>query len=157
MTTAVGIQQEATLGLWVETIKRWALHFLCFVLPLASFVFLLSAPHAWFASLPWLLVVIASIALDMRSPREQRQPRAAMPGWPFDGVLYALFVLQIANVALLVRLVALHGFFTTDTLVGLLLVGINSGYSGDGGEIITGCTQVCTSYANLRRSSGKGR
>jgi alkane 1-monooxygenase len=53
-----------------------------------------------------------------------------MPGWPFDGVLYVLAVLQLVNVALLVRMVALHGFFATDTLVGWLLVGINSGYSG---------------------------
>ncbi len=53
-----------------------------------------------------------------------------MPGWPFNGVLYVLFALQLANVALLVRMVALYGFFTTDTLVGWLMVGINSGYSG---------------------------
>ncbi len=114
----------------VATAKIWALHLLCFVLPVASFLFLLSAPHAWYGSLPWLLVLIGSIVLDMRSPREDRQPLAAMPGWPFDGVLYALFFLQMANVALLVRMVAVHGFFTTDTLVGFLLVGVNSGYSG---------------------------
>ena len=114
----------------LETMRILSLHFLCFVLPVASFVFLLTAPHVWYASLPWLLVVIGSIAIDMQSPREHRQPRATLPGWPFDGVLYALFFLQLANVALLVRMVALNGFFTTDTLVGFLLVGINSGYSG---------------------------
>lgn len=114
----------------LETARVWALHLLCFVLPLACLGFLLTAPHAWYASLPWLLVVVGSIAIDMRSPREQRQPAATMPGWPFDGVLYVLFALQLVNVALLVRMVALHGFFATDTLVGLLLVGINSGYSG---------------------------
>ena len=113
-----------------ETARIWALHLLCFVLPVASFVFLLTAPHPWWASLPWLAIVIGSIVVDMRSPRERRQPAATMPGWPFDGVLYALFALQLANVALLVRMVALHGFFATDTFVGLLLVGINSGYSG---------------------------
>jgi alkane 1-monooxygenase len=113
-----------------ETMRVWALHLLCFVLPVASLVFLLTAPHAWYAALPWLLVLIGSIVLDMRSPREQRQPAATMPGWPFDGVLYLLFALQIANVALLVRMVAVHGFFATDTVVGFLLVGINSGYSG---------------------------
>jgi alkane 1-monooxygenase len=117
-------------GRWFATIKIWSLHLLCFVLPIASFVFLLTAPHAWYGALPWLLVIIGSIAIDMQSPRERRQPLAAMPGWPFNGVLYALFALQLVNVALLVRMVALHGFFTTDTLVGFLLVGINSGYSG---------------------------
>jgi alkane 1-monooxygenase len=131
MMSATAVVEEAVpAGCRVETLKIWTLHLLCLVLPVASFVFLLSAPHPWFASLPWLLVIIGSIGLDIRSPRERRQPLATMPGWPFDGVLYALFALQIANVALLVRMVALHGFFTTDTLVGLLLVGINSGYSG---------------------------
>lgn len=113
-----------------ETARVWVLHLLCFVLPIASLVFLLTAPHPWYASLPWLLVVVGSIVLDMRSPSERRQPAATMPGWPFDAVLYVLFALQLVNVALLVRMVALHGFFAADTLVGLLLVGINSGYSG---------------------------
>lgn len=112
------------------TARVWALHLLCFVLPVTSLLFLLSAPHPWWASLPWLLVVIASIVIDMRSPGERRQPAATMPGWPFDTVLYLLFALQIVTVGLLVRMVALHGVFATDTLVGLLLVGINSGYSG---------------------------
>ena len=120
---------EPTANL-LATARVWSLHLLCFVLPVASFVFLLTAPHVWYASLPWLLVVIGSIAIDMQSPREHRQPLATMPGWPFNGVLYLLFALQIADVALLVRMVAINGFFTTDTLVGFLLVGINSGYSG---------------------------
>jgi alkane 1-monooxygenase len=130
MSTAVNVQEAAPVAGIVDTARVWALHLLCFVLPVASFVFLLTAPHAWFAALPWLLIVIGSIAADMRSPRERRQPLATLPGWPFDGVLYALFALQLLNVALLVRLVALHGFFTADTLVGFVLVGINSGYSG---------------------------
>jgi len=114
----------------VDTARVWALHLLCFVLPVASCAFLLTGRHSWYASLPWLLVLIGSIALDMRSPREHRQPLVTIPGWPFDGILYALFALQLANVALLVRMVGVHGFFTTDTLVGFLLVGVNSGYSG---------------------------
>ena len=114
----------------LATLRVWSLHLLCFVLPIASFVFLLTAPHGWYGALPWLLVVIGSIVVDMQSPRARRQPAATMPGWPFDGVLYVLLALQLANVALLVRMVALHGFFATDTLVGLVLVGINSGYSG---------------------------
>jgi len=123
--------REATPGAGVvETMRVWALHLLCFALPVASFVFLLTAPHAWYGALPWLVVIVGSIAADMRSPRERRQPLATMPGWPFNGVLYVLAALQLANVALIVRMVALHGFFATETFVGLLLVGINSGYSG---------------------------
>src|SRR5215203_6158162 len=103
--------ENAPVAGMLETMRILALHFLCFVLPVASLVFLLTAPHVWFASLPWLLVLIGSIVIDMQSPREQRQPLATLPGWPFDSVLYALFILQLANVALLVRMVALHGFF----------------------------------------------
>jgi alkane 1-monooxygenase len=130
MNVTADARDTAPIADILGTARVWALHLLCFVLPVASFGFLLSAPHPWFTSLPWLLVIVGSIAIDMRSPREERQPLATMPGWPFDGVLYALFALQITNVALLVRMVALDGFFTTDALVGWLLVGINSGYSG---------------------------
>ncbi len=113
-----------------ETVRIWGLHLLCFVLPLTSFLFLATAPHPWYAALPWLLVIIVSIVADVRSGSERREPAATMPGWPFDGVIYALAALQLLNVILLVRMVALHGFIATDTLVGWLLVGINSGYSG---------------------------
>ncbi len=130
MSVAVEVSESNSSAGLLDTLRVWALHQLCFVLPIASFVFLVSAPHAWFGSLPWLLVLLGSIVADMRSPGEHRQPATTLPGWPFDGVLYALFALQLANVALLVGMVAEHGFFTTDTFVGLALVGINSGYSG---------------------------
>jgi alkane 1-monooxygenase len=117
-----------TIG--VEAARVWGLHLLCFVLPLTCVAFLTSAPHPWYLSLPWLLVVVGSVWVDMRSPDERRQPEATMPGWPFDWVLYALAALQVLSVALAVRMAALHGFWRTDTLVAFLLVGINSGYSG---------------------------
>jgi alkane 1-monooxygenase len=65
----------------------------------------------------------------MHAGPERRQPAAAMPSWPFDAVLYALAAMQVASVALLVRTVAVDGFWRIDTLVGLLIVGVNSGYS----------------------------
>jgi alkane 1-monooxygenase len=108
----------------------WALHLLCFVLPVSCTLFLASAPHPWFGAVPWLLVIAVSIVLDMRSPSERRQPLATLPGWPFDGVLYALAALQLVNVALLVRVAAVEGFSSADALVGLVLVGVSSGYSG---------------------------
>lgn len=114
----------------LETARIWALHLLCFVLPLTCLAFLLTAPHPWWRSLPWLLVIVGSVIADMHGTDELRQPVAAMPGWPFDAVLHALAALQLVNVALLVRMVALHGFAATDTFVGLVLVGVNSGYSG---------------------------
>jgi alkane 1-monooxygenase len=114
----------------LETARVWALHLLCFVLPVTSLLFLTTAPHPWYRAPLWLLVIAASIWVDMRSSGERRQPAATMPGWPFDAVLYVLAALQIASVALLVRMVAAHGLWRADALVGVLLVGINSGYSG---------------------------
>jgi alkane 1-monooxygenase len=114
----------------LETARIWALHLLCFVLPLSCLAFLATAPHPWWASLPWLGVVVLSVVADVRSRGERRQPARTLPGWPFDGVLYALFVLQIVNVLGLVYVVATHGFWRMDTLVGWQLVGISSGYSG---------------------------
>ena len=65
----------------------------------------------------------------MWSPSERRQPDAALPGWPFDAVLFVLVGMQLVILTLWVTHVARHGFWRADTLVGLVLVGVNSGYS----------------------------
>lgn len=114
----------------LETARVWTLHLLCFVLPLTCLAYLLSAPHGRLQAWPWFLVVVGSVIADMRSPSELRQPAADMSQGPFDAVLYLLVALHLLNVALLVRMVALHGFWSANTLVGLLLVGIDSGYCG---------------------------
>jgi len=103
---------------------------LCFVLPVTCLGFFATAPHGAAGAIPWLLVLIASVAADVWSPGEHRQPAPALPGWPFDSVLYALAAMQLAIVGLWVHMVATHGFWHVDTLAGLLLVGVNSGYSG---------------------------
>jgi alkane 1-monooxygenase len=113
----------------LETFRIWCLHLLCFVLPVSCLAFGWTAPHEWWTSVPFLGVVVGSIVLDMRASGERRQPAADLPGWPFDAVLYALVATQLASVALYVGMVAEHGFWRVDTFVGLLLVGINSGYS----------------------------
>jgi alkane 1-monooxygenase len=100
------------------------------VVPVASLLFLATAPHGAAGALPWLLVLIGSVAADAWSPGERRQPAPTLPGWPFDSVLYALAAIHLAVVALWVHMVATHGFWRIDTLVGFLLVGVNSGYSG---------------------------
>ena len=110
--------------------RVWALHLLCFVFPVTCVLFLVTAPHPWHLSLAWLSVVALSILADVHGPREHRQPAPTLPGWPFDSVLYVLAFLQVANLALFVRVVALHGFWTMDTFVGFVLIGITSGYSG---------------------------
>ncbi|HVP30197.1 MAG TPA: alkane 1-monooxygenase [Myxococcota bacterium] len=114
----------------LAVVAIWGKHLLAFVLPASSLAFLLSAPHRWYFALPWLLVILVSLAIDKLASGELRQPAKDLPDWPFDAVLYVLVVLQLATVGLLVRMVALQGLFSMDSLVGLLLVGVNSGYSG---------------------------
>lgn len=113
----------------LETLRVWSLHLLCFVLPVTCFVFVATAPHPWWAALPFVSVLVGSVWLDTRAGAEHRQPAPRMPAWPFDAVLYVLAALHFVNVALLVHLVAAHGFWRIDTLVGVLLVGVSSGYS----------------------------
>ena len=106
-----------------------ALHLLSFVLPVTTFAFVATGPHArgvgW-----WLLPLGLSIAADLFGPAERRQPASALPGRPFDALLYALAALQIVNVVLAARLIGLTGFLDWQTLVAVVLVGTNSGYSG---------------------------
>ncbi len=128
MSAAAPARPDAVPG--HEVVRIWSLHLLCFALPLTTLAFLLTAPHPWFFSLPWLAVVVGSVLLDNRSSAETRQPAEALPGWPFDAVLYVLFALQLVNVALGVWMVAEHGFWRIDTFVAWQLIGINSGYSG---------------------------
>ena len=113
-----------------ETARLVALHSLCFVLPVTTLGFLLSAPHSSLVALAWLLVVVASLFVDGRGAAEQRQPAPSLPGWPFDSVLLALFAFQILNLGLLVRMAATQDFWRLDSLVAFLLMGITSGYSG---------------------------
>lgn len=112
------------------TIRVWSLHLLCFVQPVTCALLLATAPHSREAALLWLLPLAVSIAADMRSPGERRQPAPTLPAWPFDAVLHVLVALQLANVALLATVVARDGFWRVDSLVGVVLVGVSSGYSG---------------------------
>ena len=113
-----------------ETARVFGAHLLCFVLPLTTLGFWLTAPHAWYVSLLWFAPVIASVMVDNRASPERRQPAPTLAAWPFDTVLYALVALQLLNLGLCVTVTAAQGFFTMDTLIGWQLMGITSGYSG---------------------------
>src|SRR5262249_15517151 len=67
-------------GLAIETARIWALHLLCFVLPITSLLFGVTAPHPWYGAWPWLGVVVASVVADGWSAGERRQPAAMLPG-----------------------------------------------------------------------------
>jgi alkane 1-monooxygenase len=113
-----------------EVATVWAAHLLCFVLPLACLAFLLTGPWSGWSAAAWLLVLVGSVVIDMKSPAEHRQPAPTLPGWPFDWVLWVLSGLHFLILGLLVWRVSVHGFWTLDTFVGLTLIGVNAGYSG---------------------------
>jgi alkane 1-monooxygenase len=114
----------------LETARIWVLHGLCFVVPLSTLAYLLTAPHSAWGALPWLGVIAGSVYADVHSGAERRQPARRLARWPFDTVLYVLVAIQLVNVGLAVWLVSAHGFWRVDTLVMLLLVNVSSGYSG---------------------------
>jgi len=114
----------------LETLRIWSLHLLCFVVPLATLAFVLTAPHSARGALPWLGVIAASVFADVHSRAEHRQPAKRLARWPFDAVLYLLVAIQLANVGLAVWSVSQHGFWRVDTLVLWMLVNLSSGYSG---------------------------
>lgn len=124
---APSVPQQASA---LETARIFARHLLCFVLPMTTLAFLLTAPHPWYLSLPWLVVVVGSVVADKRSRPERRQPAERLAGRPFDVILYTLVSMQFVILALALHAVWAYGFWRTDTLVAWLLVGINSGYSG---------------------------
>src|SRR5262245_28717400 len=113
----------------LATARLWARHLLCFVLPVTTFAYLATAPHPGPRAFPWLLVIVGSILADVRSGPERGAPPATLAGWPFDGVLYVLAGLQVANIALLLHVIARAGAWGAEPFVATLLVGVNSGYS----------------------------
>jgi alkane 1-monooxygenase len=129
MSAAAASPAEAPLAS-ATTLRIFALHLLCFVLPLSTLAFALTAPHPWWAALAFVLVLVASVMIDNRAGAETRQPHPRLPGWPFDSVLYALFALHLVNLWLVLQMVATHGFWRVDTLVGWQLLGVSAGYSG---------------------------
>ncbi|MEO7331192.1 MAG: fatty acid desaturase [Minicystis sp.] len=113
----------------LAVLRMWALHLISLALPLYVLAFLLTGPHRWFTSLPWLAVVALLFQLDKRSGPALHKPVEGAPAWPFDLILLALAAVQLASVVLAARLIGQAGLFSADTLVTVVLVGLSSGVS----------------------------
>ena len=111
-------------------VSVWSRHLLTFVYPVMTFAFLVSGPHRWWTALLWMIPGTMLDFSDDYSGRELRQPRADLPGWPFDSLLYAHFLLQLINVALLVHLFTVQSFWSVDAFIAVQFVGGASGVSG---------------------------
>ncbi len=107
----------------------WARHLLCLSMPLATLAFVLTGPHRGPVALLWIAFVVLSVMADNRTGPARHQPAANVPAWPFDAILYLLVALQVANVLLAARMFQIGGFWRVDTLVAIVLLSVNSGYS----------------------------
>jgi alkane 1-monooxygenase len=108
----------------------FAPHLLALLFPLNALLFVATGPHrAWLAPV-FVVAVFGAVVLDRKGGQELRQPAARLPAWPFDALLVVLVALQVANVALLARMMAGLGLFTVDTFVAMIAVGSSSAYSG---------------------------
>jgi alkane 1-monooxygenase len=113
-------------------------YLLAFVLPLGSFLFLLGGPHAPETALVWTLPFWLMLLLDWLAPNLPHLPGKKMPELYYDGILYALALLQCVNIILMLEFVSklswqAPGDWGTN-LINLILVrflvGTSSGTSG---------------------------
>lgn len=105
-------------------------HLLALSFPLLALAFVLTGPHpAWLAPL-FLVPIAIAVWADGRRHDELSQPRLRMPAWPFDGLLLVLSGLQLANIALLARMMNTQSLWSLDALMAIIVVGSSSAYSG---------------------------
>jgi alkane 1-monooxygenase len=106
--------------------RSYAAHGLAFVMPLYTLAWGLTGPHPHPEL--WLIPLLVAIVLDFVAGPVRAQPQALDPR-PFDAVLLLLTAVQPINVALLLRVIAIAGIGSWDSVLGIVLVGASSGYS----------------------------
>ena len=104
----------------------YAAHALALVMPLYTLAWGLSGPHPNPGA--WLLPLLVAIVIDFVASPVRGQPRD-LDARPFDAMLLALALLQLVNVALLLRVISIAGLGSLDSVHGIVLVGASSGYS----------------------------
>jgi alkane 1-monooxygenase len=112
-----------------DAVRIWVRHLTSLLLPVNALAFLFTGPHAWYVAALFMLPVVAAFVLDDGARVEQRQPDEALPGWPFDALVYLLAGLQIAVVFGIARMFAVQDFFSVDMIVLITVVGGSSGFS----------------------------
>ena len=113
-------------------------HLLAFIFPINTLLFLSSGEHSIFGTLLWTTPFWLLLLADGFSRNLEPQPNAKLPAQFYDGLLYALSLLQFVNIALMLSMVSQLRWETrNDWLVSLVnliairfLVGTSSGTSG---------------------------
>lgn len=76
----------------------WLCYCVSLTIPAYALAFLCSGPHTWWGALLWLAGGSVFLLADMYGPKQRREPPPVHCGLPFDGLLYALALCQIATV-----------------------------------------------------------
>ena len=84
----------------------WLGYGLSLIFPVTLLLFLLTGPHDLTHILFWAIPVLLILLLDRYGPSERRQMPRDVPAWFFDGILYLLVLLQLANLLALGWLVS---------------------------------------------------
>ncbi|MGZ8185078.1 MAG: fatty acid desaturase [Methylobacter sp.] len=112
-------------------------HLLPFILPVSVFFFLISGPHGVGEALAWTIPFWIVLLADWLCPEVKTQQHRLKNGF-YDGILYGLAFLQLANVVLMLGYVSQLEWNSSGTvIIGLanlvavrFLVGTSSGTSG---------------------------
>ncbi|WP_394752146.1 fatty acid desaturase [Crenothrix sp.] len=114
-------------------------YLLCFILPITTLLFLTNGPYAFHETVLWTLPFIGILLVDgLNIEADTHQDDDAYNGIFYDGILYALSLLQLINIGLMSHYVSqLHWQTHSDILLGIVnlialrfLVATSSGTSG---------------------------
>jgi alkane 1-monooxygenase len=101
-------------------------HLSSLIFPLLTLGFVATGPHRAVAALPGIAIVAAVVMIDRRA-RPTTTPPHDGAGWPFTALAVTLALVQLATLALLVRMIARAGWSWDLVIVGWF-VGNNSGW-----------------------------
>jgi alkane 1-monooxygenase len=113
----------------VAAMRHGLRHLLSLTVPGVSLAFVATGPHGVWGLLGFFGLLSIFDVAEYWAPAETRQPPEGLPSWPFDGLLYGLFAMQMATIVLAAQLVSEVGLFSWNTLLLLLIVGASSGFS----------------------------
>ncbi|MCS5635647.1 MAG: fatty acid desaturase [Myxococcota bacterium] len=129
MTTADILIDSPPVMAPSEVSEIWLGHLMSLLIPLTTLAFVWTGPHARYVALLFIAPLALYHWIDTRPRHERRQPAETLPAWPFELLVFALVAIHCLILLGLVRLFAVQSFFSLDTLLVLVLVGGNSGFS----------------------------
>ena len=112
-----------------EVSEIWLGHLMSLLIPGATLAFVWTGPHPWYVALLFVAPLAVYHWIDTRPRYERRQPVETLPSWPFELLVFALVAIHGLILLGLFRLFSVQSFFSMDTVLVLVLVGGNSGFS----------------------------